>query len=253
MVTGLLAPAPAAVPNPVRPAPFAVLDLGRIAYLEAWALQRELAGLRATGRIGDTLLLAEHEPAFCTGVLGKDEHLLLSEAQRAALGIPYYRTDRGGDVMYVGPGQVVAYPILRLADFGLDPVQYLRQLEAVVVATLADFGIQARRLPGLTGVWVGEEKIAGVAARVARGVTTHGFNLNVDPDLRPFDSIVTCGNRGRRVTSMQRLRGAAAPPRAAVAEAVVRHFQRVFYPDLSGRWSNRRALTPSEHGRSCHH
>ncbi len=209
-------------PGSVRP--FRILDLGRLDYLEALAIQRDLAKERIAGVAGDALLLAEHPHAFCTGVLGKDEHLLLSDAERHALGVPYYRTDRGGDIMYVGPGQLVAYPIVRLGRLGLDPVSYLRLLEAVIIATLAAFGIEARRIPGLTGVWAGDRKIAGVAAKVAGGVTTHGLNLNIAPDLRWFDCIVTCGNKGKGVTSMARELG-HAPARQDVAAALIASFR----------------------------
>ncbi|MEE9285501.1 MAG: lipoyl(octanoyl) transferase LipB, partial [Dehalococcoidia bacterium] len=150
-----------------------------------------------------------------------------AEGDRAALGLPYYRVDRGGDVMYLGPGHLVAYPVLRLADHALDPLQYLRALEQTVIQALDDFGIRGRRIPGLTGVWVREAKIAGVAVKVARGVTTHGFNLNVSPDLSYYRYIVTCGNHGRDVTSMEQLLG-APPDLTAVEERVVAQFANVF-------------------------
>jgi lipoyl(octanoyl) transferase len=213
--------------RPDQRLPFTVHTLGHIDYLEALAFQRELARQRAAGRTGDTLLLAEHPHAFCTGVLGKDEHLLLSEAERQALGVPYHRTDRGGDIMYIGPGQLVEYPIVHLGSLGLDPVSYLRLLEAAVIATLAAFGIQARRIPGLTGVWVDDRKIAGVAAKITRGVATHGLNLNIAPDLRWFDCIVTCGNKGKGVTSMARELG-HAPARQDVADILASQFEQAY-------------------------
>lgn len=124
--------------------------------------------------------------------------------------------------MYVGPGQVVAYPIVKLANRGLDPIQYLRLLEETAIRTLADFRLKGARIPGLTGVWVGGAKIAGVAVKVSGGVTTHGFNVNVDPDLAMFRYIVTCGHAGRAVTSMARLLG-QTPAVEEVEERAVAH------------------------------
>ena len=204
-----------------------VVRLETMDFLEGWELQKADADARREGLIGDTLLLARHPHTFCTGVLGKDEHLRLSEPQRRSLGIPYYRVDRGGDVMYVGPGHLVAYPVLRLEGYGLDPLQYLRALEEVVMRTLAEFGIRSGRIAGLTGVWAGEAKIAGVAVKLSRGVTTHGFNLNVDPDLSFYRHIVTCGNAGRDVTSMERLLG-LAPSLREVEDCIVGSFEEVF-------------------------
>ena len=219
MASGRLdTPAPSRQPSPP---PLRLVYLGWMAYLDAWRVQQQYATARREQRIGDHLLLVRHPPTLCTGVLGKDEHVQISEADRQALGLPYHRSDRGGDVMYVGPGQVIAYPILSLPQRGLDPIEYLRTLEAIVIETLADFGIAGTREPGLTGVWVNGAKIAGVAIRVAGGVTTHGFNLNVCPDLAWFRHIVTCGNRGREVTSMERVLG--YPVNAAFVDWRVAH------------------------------
>lgn len=201
-----------------------VVTLGRLDYLEAWALQQRYAQERKAGRIGDTLLLAQHPHTLCTGVLGKDAHVLIGSAEREALSLPYYRVDRGGDVMYVGPGHLVAYAIVALTGLGLDPIQYVRLLEQAVMETLADFGIHAHRINGLTGVWVDGAKIAGVAIKVSQGVTTHGFNLNVNPDLSYYGYIVTCGNRGREVTSMERLLGRPVPM-GQVEAAVIAHME----------------------------
>lgn len=197
-----------------------VVHLGRIDFQEAWRAQQRFAEARRAGRCGNTLLLADHPPTLCTGVLGQDEHVLITSSQRHALGLPYYRVDRGGDVMYVGPGHLVAYPIVSLPSLDLDPIGYLRLLEQVLIDALADFGIEAHRIRGLTGVWVGEDKIAGVAVKVARGVTTHGFNLNVSPDLAMYRHIVTCGNHGRGVTSMERLLGRRIGPEEVEAAVI---------------------------------
>lgn len=206
--------------------PLHLVRLGRIDYLEALEVQQRYAAARGEGALGDTIILAQHPHTLCTGPLGRDAHVLLSERERRAIGLPYYRVDRGGDVMYLGPGQLVAYPVLFLAEHGLDPISYLRALEQVVIGALAWFGVRGRRIPGLTGVWVGEAKIAGVAIKVSRGIATHGFNLNVDPDLSFFRHIVTCGNVGRGVTSMARALGRPVSV-SQVEERVIASFEDV--------------------------
>lgn len=185
--------------------------LGRIDYEGAWALQRELAVERARGMIPDTLLLLEHEPVYTTGHRDADSNLRVS---RELLGAPLILSDRGGDITFHGPGQLVAYAIVDLKASGLGVVGYVRRLEHVVVDTVAAYGIEGETVCGLTGVWVGDEKIAAVGVRVGRPlggagpwVTTHGVSLNVSVDLGWFDKIVPCGIRDRGVTSMTRLTG----------------------------------------------
>jgi lipoate-protein ligase B len=179
-----------------------LIDLGLVPYLEALTLQRRLATLRAGGRLGDVLLLIEHPPVITLGRAGQKAHLRVSESSLAASGIEFVEVERGGEMTYHGPGQLVGYPILNLADHGRDVHRYLRQLEALLIMTLSDFGVTANRSPGRTGVWVGESKIASIGIHVGRWVTRHGFALNVNMDLTPFTLIVPCGIQGAKVTDM---------------------------------------------------
>jgi lipoyl(octanoyl) transferase len=185
--------------------------LGRVDYEEAWSLQRELAVDRARGIAPDTLLLLEHEPVYTTGHRDADSNLRVA---RKLLGAPLILSDRGGDITFHGPGQVVAYPIVDLKAAGLGVVGYVRGLEQIVVDTVAEYGVEAGTICGSTGVWVGDEKIAAIGVRVGRPlggagpwVTTHGVALNVSVDLSWFQKIVPCGIRDRGVTSMRRLTG----------------------------------------------
>jgi lipoate-protein ligase B len=187
--------------------------LGRVEYRQAWDLQRELALKRALGETPDTLLLLEHPPVYTTGRRGPGTNLLLPEEM---LGAPLIETDRGGDITFHGPGQLVAYPIVDLKQSRLSVVEYVRGLEQVIIETLRLHGIEAGVICGLTGVWVGEEKIAAIGVRVSRPaggvggwVTGHGLALNVDIDLEWFRRIVPCGIVGRSVTSMMALAGSA--------------------------------------------
>jgi lipoic acid synthetase len=197
--------------------------LGRVPYHEADQLQRALHA-RADD---DYLLLLEHPHVYTLGTTADPAHVL---SRPHDVGATLVRTDRGGDVTYHGPGQLVGYPIVTLPDWrdGLrDVVGYVRKLEAVVIAALDTFGVTAHREPRYPGVWVGDEKVAAVGVKVARGRTRHGFALNVDPDLSMFDHIVPCGIRDRGVTSLARVLG-RAPDLHAVVDAVVAEFARVF-------------------------
>lgn len=180
--------------------------LGSIEYASAWQLQRELVQQRRDGTIPDTLLLLEHRPPVITlGRASRGEHLLASPEQLDRMGIQLVESDRGGDITYHGPGQLVGYPILDLRAHGKDVHLYLRNLEEVIITALTRFGIFAHRKEGLTGVWVGEEKIAAIGVKVSHWITMHGFALNVCPDLSHFELIVPCGIRDRGVTSLQKL------------------------------------------------
>ncbi len=217
-----------------------VVRLGLIGYHEAWELQRRLAAARAAGRIADTLLLLEHPHTYTLGRSGRPEHLLMPEADRARLGIAVIEVDRGGDITYHGPGQLVAYPIRALgrADPSgrlpqADYIGYLRGLEEVLIRTLATWGINGQREAGYTGVWVhtpaGLEKVAALGVHVnAQGVSTHGVALNVTVDLSFFAGIVPCGIADRGVTSLQRLLGAATPPMQEVEEQFAAAYAGVF-------------------------
>jgi lipoic acid synthetase len=209
--------------TPVRGSLLRARWLGLVPYREAEALQRAIHE-RAHD---DYLLLQEHPHVYTLGSSADPAHVLCDPASVGAELVP---ADRGGDVTYHGPGQLVGYPIISLAEWRAgqrDVVAYVRRLEAVLIAALADFGIDAACDPGYTGVWVGNEKIAAIGVRVARGRTRHGFALNVDPDLTMFDHIIPCGIRDRGVTSMARQLG-TAPDMRAVVDRVVARFAESF-------------------------
>jgi lipoyl(octanoyl) transferase len=204
-----------------------VRRLGLVAYGDAWALQKRLAESRRAGLIDDTLLLLEHPHTYTIGRSGTRDHVYLSEHELSQRGITCLEVDRGGDVTYHGPGQLVGYPIFDLGsqpDVGL----YLRNLEGCLIDVLADFGIAAERLEGYTGVWLdGERKIAAIGVKVSQGVTTHGFALNVTTNLELFSHILPCGIRDKGVTSMAvELRRVLAM--TEVEDAVVSRFSQRF-------------------------
>jgi lipoyl(octanoyl) transferase len=183
--------------------------LGTVAYEPTWQLQDELAAQRRERRIGDRLLLLEHFPVYTLGRGGDPSNLLAGPARLRELGAEFVRIDRGGDITFHGPGQLVAYPIVELRD-PLDLRRYVRTLEAAIISTAAAFGVEAARLEGATGVWVdGRRKLAAIGVRVRRGVTTHGLALNVNTDLRWFAEMIPCGIRDKEVTSLASELGAS--------------------------------------------
>lgn len=185
-----------------------LLDLAGITpYADAWALQRTLVAARQQNRVGDGLILLEHEPVITVGRSTKSEHMVFPREYLAAQGFGVYDIERGGSVTYHGPGQLVGYPILDLRGYNEDIGKFMRSLEQVLITVLGDFGVSAARLPGYPGVWVDGMKIAAVGVAVKRKVTMHGFALNVHPDLRHFSVINPCG-LGREVTSMADVLGA---------------------------------------------
>jgi len=206
-----------------------ILRWPTLAYDEALAFQRRLVADYA-GRPRDegTLILLEHPPVITIGRSGSRRNILARDAELARAGVAVRETNRGGDVTYHGPGQVVGYPILPLAFHGRDVHAYLRRLERVLILALADFGIRAFRRDGLTGVWTEAGKIASIGVAIARWVAYHGFALNVAPNLAHFDLIHPCGLEGVRMTSMEKLLG-SAPPREAVEQRLVRHFAAEFH------------------------
>jgi lipoyl(octanoyl) transferase len=209
-----------------------VVRAGMLDYMAAWAWQRELVARRSAGAIGDTLLLLQHPPTYTLGRATKDGHLLVAPEALAAQGVALVESDRGGDITFHGPGQVVGYPILKLARHGGDLLRYLRMLEETLIVALARYGVQAGRIDGLTGVWVGNAKIAAIGVKLsAGGVTQHGFALNVTTDLGYFRQIIPCGIAGKDVTSLERLLG-SAPPQAAVEQRVAEAFGAVFGVEL---------------------
>lgn len=174
-------------------------DLGLMSYSDAWIVQQEFVARRKQNQAADTLLFVEHPHVFTLGRNGSAENIL-----RVLPGTEVHHTNRGGDVTYHGPGQLVGYPVVDLAALGRrDVAWYMRTLEDALIAALAEFGIAGSRIPGLTGVWVGENKIAAMGVHLSRWITCHGFALNVNTDLAWFDCIVPCGIRDRGVTSMQ--------------------------------------------------
>lgn len=202
--------------------------LGRVPYLEAYELQRRLAAVRAEERIPDCLLLLEHPPTFTYGRRTRKEHFLVSSERMEQAGAQLVPVDRGGDVTFHGPGQIVGYPILSIKRRAGSISRYLRDLEEVLIRALAEFGVKAGRIPGLTGVWVDAGKIAAIGVKIdARGVTTHGFALNVATDLDYFCMIVPCGIGDRAVTSLHRVLGREVSM-GSVSAALVRAFGDVF-------------------------
>jgi lipoyl(octanoyl) transferase len=200
-------------------------ESGRLDYSRALELQRRLVAQRKAGAIPDQLMLVEHPHTITLGRNGHAENLLAGEDLLRRAGIAYYPTDRGGDITYHGPGQMVGYPILDLRDWKRDVGAYVRAIEQVLIDALADFGIHAGRIPKLTGVWVEGGKIAAIGVHISRWVTSHGFALNVSTDLRYFQYIVPCG-LSRPVTSMAQLGCRASWEE--VAERLTAHFGRVF-------------------------
>lgn len=212
--------------------PLEVRDLGRIRYSEALDLQRELVTARQQGCGNDTLLLLEHPHVVTMGRNGKSQHVLASAEILARTGIEYYETDRGGDVTYHGPGQLVGYPILDLREWRRDVHAYFSGVEQALIDALATFGIEARRggERGYEGVWVGAAKIAAIGIHISRWVTSHGFALNIDTDLSYFRYIVPCGLT-KPVCSLRTLGCAAS--REEVMDAVAASFARMFGYELA--------------------
>jgi lipoate-protein ligase B len=207
-----------------------LVEPGRLEYGAAWALQRRLLEDRLAERCPDTLVLLEHEPVFTAGRTARSDHWGGDESATRVAGIPIVRVERGGSVTYHGPGQLVAYPVLKLNRFCDGPRTYVRMLEDVIIRTLARWNITGRRVDKLPGVWVGNRlpaKIAAIGTRIDRGVTMHGFALNVTVDLRPFSRIVPCGLADCRVTSMAELVRESVDP-AEVLRCVADRFADVF-------------------------
>jgi lipoyl(octanoyl) transferase len=198
-------------------------------YSDALAIQRELVEDRRTNRVGDLLLFVEHPHVLTLGVRGDGgrTHILATSETLASRGVEVQETGRGGDITYHGPGQIVGYPIIDLRPDRCDVHRYVRDLEDVLIRTATDYGVNAGRVEGLTGVWVGREKLAAIGVRIARWITSHGFALNVTTDLEYFNLIVPCGIADRGVTSLARLLGRPVD-RTEVEEHIVSHFSRVF-------------------------
>jgi lipoyl(octanoyl) transferase len=206
-----------------------VRRLGRVPYADALAAQRALVEERRAGQVDDLLLLLEHPHVLTLGVRGDGgrSHIRAGDEVLASHGVEVYETGRGGDITYHGPGQIVGYPILDLRPDRCDVHRYMRDIEEVLIRTAADYGLVAERAGGLTGVWVGRDKLAAIGVRIGRWVTSHGFAFNVTTDLAYFDLIVPCGIPDRGVTSLARLLGRAVDL-AEVEDRIARHFLDVF-------------------------
>jgi lipoyl(octanoyl) transferase len=206
-----------------------VRRLGLVPYADALTLQQALVEERRHGRIGDVLLLVEHPHVLTLGVRGDGgrSHILETGDTLAERGVDVVETGRGGDVTYHGPGQIVGYPIIDLKPDRCDVHRYVRDLEEVLIRVAADYGLAGERVKGLTGVWVGGEKVAAIGVRIARWITSHGFALNVGTDLEYFKMIVPCGIADRGVTSLSRLLSRAVD-RREVEDLIIQRFSEVF-------------------------
>ena len=206
-----------------------VRRLGVVGYEDGLALQRSLVEDRKAGRTGDVLLLLQHPAVITLGVKGDGGRadIVATDARLAELGIEVHETGRGGDVTYHGPGQIVGYPILDLRPDRCDVHRYVRDVEEVMIRACAGYGLTAGRIKGLTGAWVGADKIGAIGVRISRWVTSHGFAFNVSTDLEHFRLIVPCGIADRGVTSLERATGTTVPM-AEAEDAIVREFAAVF-------------------------
>ncbi len=219
------------------------VDLGLLGYAEACALQKRVVAARKADAVDDVLLLCEHRHVITLGRSGKRENLLASEHVLQQRGVEFYATDRGGDITYHGPGQIVGYPILNLGAIRRDVVWYVRTLEEAMIRATAEFGINAERIARKTGIWVRigntEEKLAAIGVHISRWVTSHGFAYNVSTDLRNFDLIVPCGIADRKATSLEKLLGRHVEEKE-VAPRIAKHLGELL--GLEMKESSRREL-----------
>jgi lipoyl(octanoyl) transferase len=218
----------------LEPRSLTVRRLGTVPYADGLNLQASLVEARRSGKSGDTLVLLEHPAVLTLGARARNSrtHILASMEMLTERGIEVHDTGRGGDVTFHGPGQVVGYPIIDLQPDRADVHRYVRDLEEVLIKTAADFGVGAHRIEGLTGVWVGDEKLAAIGVRISRWVTSHGFALNVTTDLDNFSLIVPCGIRDRGVTSLAKQLGRVVS-REDVEDRIVTNFCHVFDRSVS--------------------
>jgi lipoyl(octanoyl) transferase len=238
-----------------------VIDLGLVEYGAAWELQRRVAAARKAGAIPDVLLLCEHPHVITLGRSGKISNLRAPDQMLRQMGVSFFETNRGGDITYHGPGQLVGYPILNLAEIRRDVAWYMLSLEEAMIRATAEFGVAAKRVAGRTGVWVDvavgsateneakeirdakevkdEEKLAAIGVHLSRWVTSHGFAYNVSTDLRYFDLIVPCGIAGKRATSLEKLLGRGVEMKEA-APRIAAHLGEIF--GLDPRACGREAL-----------
>ena len=197
-----------------------ILDLGKSDYNDAWELQKKLQSQRISGQIDDQLLLVEHFPVYTLGKNTPREHLLTKESDNISI----IQTDRGGDITFHGPGQLVGYPILDLNQYKRSITWYMRELEQLIIDVLKEYDISAERKKGLTGTWVKDKKIAALGVRISKWVTMHGFSLNINPDLKYYQGIIPCGIKDYGVTSMADLLGNDVPDMSEIKDTLVQHF-----------------------------
>ncbi len=205
-------------------------DIGIMPYAEAWDLQRDIFSRRKEGIINDSLLLLEHPHTYTLGKVAKREHLLMTEEELRNGHISVFDIDRGGDITYHGPGQIVGYPIINLSEWQKDSHKYLRTLEQVLIDMLHTYGIESGRKEGLTGVWIEDRKIAAIGIKISSWITMHGFALNVNTDMHLFQGIVPCGITDKKVTSLQQEKGAYISLEE-VKERIVKEFVKHFNYD----------------------
>ncbi len=204
-----------------------LLRLGMVEFGEAWKIQKSLLEARMSNAIEDCLVLLQHPPTFTYGRRYKEGNLIANKEYYESLGFAVYKTDRGGLATYHGPGQLVGYPIIKISTYTKDYYQYLRMLEDVMIRTLIDFGIVAERNEGYTGVWVDNAKIGFIGVRMSFGYAMHGFSLNVNNDVSPFNHITPCGIQGVRITSVQELLNTSVSMQEVYAK-LANHFSDVF-------------------------
>jgi len=207
-----------------------IIDLGVMDYKKAWDLQRDLWSRRVKGELPDLLLFLEHPHVITLGRRGNRSYLIASQEVLDALAIPIYHVERGGDVTYHGPGQLVVYPILDLRGYGYRIIRYVDQLEEVILRTLKDFGMEGKKDSLNRGVWVNGEKIASLGVTIKRWVSFHGLAVNYETDLSYFDLIHPCGLVGKKMTSMEKILGEKVP-RESLIERIRLHFKEIFLRD----------------------
>jgi lipoate-protein ligase B len=211
-----------------------IVDLGTVDYAKAWDLQHQLWSKRTEGELPDLLLFLEHSHVITLGRRGNRSHLIASPEVLEEMKIPLFHVERGGDVTYHGPGQIVVYPILDLKEYGYCLIRYIGQLEEVILRVLNDFRIEGRRDPLNRGVWVDGEKIASVGVAIKRWVSFHGFSLNYETNLKYFDLINPCGLEGKKMTTMAKILGIEIS-REQLVERIGFHFKQVFQRDWEQR------------------
>ena len=202
-------------------------DLGLVNYIKAWDLQKELLEKRKNNEINDKLILLEHPHTYTLGRTAQKSHIICPKEFLEANKISVYEIDRGGDITYHGPGQIVGYPIIKLEDNFKDSHKYLRLLEEVIILTLNDYGISAVRKEGFTGVWVGERKICAIGVKISSWITMHGFALNVNTDLSLFRGIIPCGISDKEVTSLEKELGEICDIQK-VKDVIIKYFKEKF-------------------------